>query len=137
MTLRELIKEYRTEHGLSQRQFAVACGLSNGYISMLENNLNPKTGLPVIPSLEALKKISDGMGTSLSELFQASEDIPVDLLTTYYVDGVEISPKLKTLSDALEQLNEEGQDKLVDYADDLVSSGKYIKSDTFGVGKEA
>lgn len=137
MTLRELIKEYRTEHGLSQRQFAAACSMSNGYISMLENNLNPRTGLPVIPSLDALKKISDGMGISLSELFQASEDIPVDLLTTYYVDGVEISPQLKALSDALEQLNEEGQDKLVDYADDLVSSGKYIKSDTSGVGKEA
>lgn len=137
MTLRELIKVYRTERGLSQRQFAAACRLSNGYISMLENNLNPKTGLPVIPSLEALKKISDGMGISLSELFQASEDIPVDLLTTYYVDGVEVSSQLKALSDALDQLNEEGQDKLVDYADDLVASGKYIKSDPAGLGKEA
>ncbi len=32
-----------------------------------------------------------------------------------------------------DQLNEEGQEKLVSYADDLVSSGKYIKTHTFGL----
>ena len=31
------------------------------------------------------------------------------------------------------QLNEEGQEKLLSYADDLVSSGKYIKSDPLGL----
>lgn len=56
MTLRELVMDFRKEHGISQRQFANMCGLSNGYISMLERNSNPKTGLPVTPSLTALKK---------------------------------------------------------------------------------
>jgi transcriptional regulator with XRE-family HTH domain len=41
MTLKDLIIEYRNDHGLSQRQFATACGLSNGYISMLEKEMNP------------------------------------------------------------------------------------------------
>lgn len=36
MTLGEFIRKYRSEHDLSQRQFALKCGLSNGYISMLE-----------------------------------------------------------------------------------------------------
>ena len=49
MTLSDLVQEYRREHGLSQRQFASICGLSNGYISMLERNVNPKTGQPVTP----------------------------------------------------------------------------------------
>ena len=80
MTLRDLVKEYRASHGLSQRQFAAACGLSNGYVSMLEKNLNPKTGLPVTPSLPALKKIATGMGLSLTDLFTQADDIPVDLL---------------------------------------------------------
>ncbi len=62
MTLSDFVKEYRKEHDLSQRQFAAICGLSNGYISMLERNLNPKTGLPLTPSLPALKKISTAMG---------------------------------------------------------------------------
>lgn len=41
MTLRDLISAYRKDHGLSQRQFANQCGLSNGYISMLEKGINP------------------------------------------------------------------------------------------------
>lgn len=35
------------------------------------------------------------------------------------------------------QLNPEGQEKVTDYADDLVNSGKYKKSDTNGLAKEA
>ena len=81
MTLSDLVQEYRREHGLSQRQFASICGLSNGYISMLERNVNPKTGQPVTPSLPALKKIADEMSITLTDLFTRTDDIPVDLLT--------------------------------------------------------
>lgn len=34
-------------------------------------------------------------------------------------------------------LNTEGQEKLIDYADDLVSSGKYIKTDPLGLVQDA
>ena len=81
MTLSDLVQEYRREHGLSQRQFASICGLSNGYISMLERNVNPKTGQPVTPSLPALKKTADGMSITLTDLFTRTDDVPVDLLT--------------------------------------------------------
>ena len=77
MTLSDFVKEYRKEHDLSQRQFAAICGLSNGYISMLERNLNPKTGLPLTPSLPALKKISTAMGMSLGDLLTAVDDMPL------------------------------------------------------------
>lgn len=40
----------------------------------------------------------------------------------------EIISMLKTIADSLEQLNSEGQEKLLDYAADLVASGRYIKS---------
>lgn len=80
MTLGELIQEYRKEHGMSQRQFAIACQLSNGYISMLERGENPKTKTPVTPTLPALQKIAQGLGISLTELFVQVDDMPVDLL---------------------------------------------------------
>lgn len=80
MTLRELVMEFRRENSISQRQFASMCGLSNGYISMLERNLNPKTNLPLTPSLPALKKIAQGMGMTLNDLFLKADDMPVDLL---------------------------------------------------------
>lgn len=79
MTLDELIVQYRAEHGLSQRQFAVECGLSNGYISMLERGKNPKTRLPITPTLPALQKLASGMHMSLTELFSMIEDMPIDL----------------------------------------------------------
>lgn len=79
MTLSELVIQYRAEHDLSQRQFAIQCGVSNGYIAMLEKNQNPKTGQPMVPTIPSLMKIASGMGMTLSELFANVEDMPVDL----------------------------------------------------------
>ena len=79
MLLGDLIRDYRDSHGLSQRQFASQCNLSNGYISILEKGLNPSTGKPVTPTLPQLKKLADGMGMTLSELFEKADDMPVDL----------------------------------------------------------
>ena len=81
MTLKDLIIEYRNDHGLSQRQFATACGLSNGYISMLEKEgLNPNTKLPVTPSLPKLKQLASGMGMTLTDLLVKVDDMPVELI---------------------------------------------------------
>jgi len=79
MTLSELIINYRTEHGLSQRQFGIKCGVSNGYISMLERNVNPSTGDPAMPSLTMLQKIARGMDTTVDDLFDKIDDMPVTL----------------------------------------------------------
>lgn len=81
MNLGDLIREYRDSHGLSQRQFANQCGLSNGYISILEKGINPSTGKPVTPTIPQLKKISEGLGMTLSELFEKADDMPVDIST--------------------------------------------------------
>lgn len=80
MTLKEIIVAYRLEHHLSQRQFALRCGLSNGYISMIEKESNPKTGQPITPTLQKLKQLADGLDMSLSDLFQVADDMPVDLM---------------------------------------------------------
>ena len=79
MTISKLVRDYRDEHGISQRQFAELCGLSNGYVSMIENNVNPKTGAPPKLSLSALRKVAKGLGMTLTELFAAADDIPVGL----------------------------------------------------------
>lgn len=79
MTLSELICNYRTEHDLSQRQFALKCDLSNGYISMLEKGANPNTGKPMIPTIPKLTKLATGLDMSLTELFDAVDDMPIDL----------------------------------------------------------
>ena len=42
-------------------------------------------------------------------------------------DAPALSPQLQALADALDRLNEEGQEKLLDYAADLVAGGRYKK----------
>lgn len=46
-----------------------------------------------------------------------------------------LSPQLQALADALDQLNDEGQEKLLDYAADLVAGGRYIKTCASGLGQ--
>ena len=81
MRLGDFIKKYREQHDLSQRQFALSCGLSNGYISMLERGVNPNTDKPVTTNLQQLKKLADGMGTTMMELLESVDDMPIDIAT--------------------------------------------------------
>lgn len=82
MKLGDLIKEYRLSHDLSQRQFALQCGLSNGYISILEKGVNPKTDKPVTPTIPQLRKLADGMGITITEMMEQVDDMPIDLANT-------------------------------------------------------
>lgn len=79
MKIGEFIELYRAKNGLSQRQFANICGLSNGYVSMLESGKNPRTNEQIVPTLSTLKKISNVMGMSLQELMELVDDMPVDM----------------------------------------------------------
>ena len=79
MTLGDYIRAYRKKEKMSQREFAVKCNLSNGYISMLERGLNPKTKEPITPSLMQLKKLADGMGVTVNDILTAVDDMPVDI----------------------------------------------------------
>ena len=79
MELKEYLVLYRRAHDLSQRRFAEQCGLSNGYISMLERGFNPKTGQPITPTLPKLKMIANGMGLELTDLLSQVDDMLIDL----------------------------------------------------------
>lgn len=83
MKLSAIIRDYRHRMHLSQRKFSEKCGLSNTYISFLENEMNPKTGRPIIPTLEQYGKLAAGMDMTVHQLFeQLDEDAPVDLSFT-------------------------------------------------------
>ena len=68
MTLGEIIKNYRAEHDMSMDDFVKASGLSKAYISMLENNRNPKTNRPIIPSIDTYNKAAKGMRMNVTDL---------------------------------------------------------------------
>lgn len=80
MTLGEIIRVYRKEHGLSQRQFANLCGdVSNGYISMIEHGKNPVNGKPIILSVEKVAMFARAMGMSINQLVEMADDMPIDI----------------------------------------------------------
>ena len=112
MKLSEYIKNFRTKHRLSVRDFAALCGLSRSYISVLENDTIPEsTGKTVIPSLAVLKKLANGMNVDLDVLtsmigyaenddFIEVDDSELDDAADYFVSrGMDInSPPLSKLS---------------------------------------
>lgn len=84
MKLGDIINQYRKEHRYSMDTFGNLCGLSKGYISMLESNKNPKTGLPITPTLDTFNKIANAMGLSLDQLVSlCDEDQPISLATSF------------------------------------------------------
>lgn len=68
MKLEELLRAFREENNLTMQEFADRCGLSKGYVSMLEKGKHPQSQRRLVPSLETLKKISVGMNLTMDEL---------------------------------------------------------------------
>jgi len=79
MTLGDCIREYREEHDMSQRQFADKSGISNAYISMLEKNINPKTGEPPAASYDVYAKVAAMLRISVHELMEKADESEVFL----------------------------------------------------------
>lgn len=78
MKLGEYVKNYRAQERMSVRSFAAISGLSAGYISMLENNRNPKTGEPITPSIDTYKAVAKATGISVGDLVASvSDDIDI------------------------------------------------------------
>ncbi|HFI0214050.1 TPA: helix-turn-helix domain-containing protein [Streptococcus suis] len=63
----QIIRDLRTKEGLSQEKFALKIGMDRTYYASVENgNRNI--------SLINIKKISDGFGISISELFRGLDE---------------------------------------------------------------
>src|ERR1700747_962032 len=56
------LRSVRTSFGLSQRELARRAGVTNGLISLIEQNR-------VSPSVSSLKRVLDGVPMSLAEFF--------------------------------------------------------------------
>lgn len=69
LTLGDIIKKYRNEHGLSMDSFSEKSGISKAYISLLEKNKHPKTGKAIAPSVQCIKQAASGMDMDFNDLF--------------------------------------------------------------------
>ena len=151
MTLGEIIKKYRNEHNVSMEYVANLCGITKGYVAMLERNVNSKTGRPVKPSIETIIKICNGLHFDFNEVFALLDDDyeislsssekpfsekksePADELTT--LSG--FSNEERLILAFFDELNDEGKALMLDYAELLYSSDKYKKRACSDVEKKA
>ena len=121
MSIGSRIKERREELGITQIELATLLGVSKGAIGNYETDANS-------PKASIMYKIFDILQCDANYLYQDE----IGQRKTI------VPPKndRKILS-LLHQLNDEGQEKLIDYADDLVQSGKYIKDYPTEMANEA
>ena len=115
MKLSNILKEYRNRFQISQREFARRCGLSNSYISFIENEYNPRTGKPIVPTLEQYQKIAFAMDLTVQQLFeQLDEDSPVDLHYTPPDESPRAEdPQIRIVSGMMENMSEEQKRQIV------------------------
>ena len=75
MSIGDLLKQYREKMGLSQREFANKCGISNVSISQYEKNgINPKTGKPFKIEFVTYLKLAQAMDMDIDEMFEILGD---------------------------------------------------------------
>lgn len=117
MSLGSNIKELRTASNLTQAGLAQTINrrydvkINKAMLSKWENNRE-------VPHLLYVKYLALFFGVTLDYLL----DLP--------------SSSKAPISALMEQLNDEGQEKVVGYASDLIASGKYHKHDPSELGQK-
>ena len=106
MKLSDLILDYRARMNISQRELSRRCGLSNSYISFLEKEKNPRTGKPIIPTLDQYRKLATAMGMTVHRLFELlDDDAPVDISSSSSAGGDHIhTPEARSLARGIDKM---------------------------------
>ena len=113
MEFKDMLKYYRQNMGLSQRELAARLKLSPSTISMYEVGNRE-------PDFETEEKIADFFNVDLNTLRgKDTESAPAP--------APSLSPDQKDLLDKYDSLNDEGKAKVLDYTSDLVAGGRYEK----------
>lgn len=113
MKLSAIIMDYRNRMQISQREFARRCDLSNSYISFLEKEANPKTGKPMVPTIEQYKKLADGMNITLQKLFEMlDDDSPVNLSVPILPEpDTPLTPEARIISGGIDRMPKERREQ--------------------------
>ena len=111
MSFGSRLKERREELHLKQSELGKLLGVTGSAIGNYENGVSS-------PKADILYKVFDVLQCDANYLFQ--DEMSQDEKTASSIKG-------ETLIKLFGQLNEEGQEQLLDYADTLVASGKFAK----------
>lgn len=124
MSFASRLRQAREQAGLTQLELAEKLGVTKSAIGNYENGVSS-------PKWDVLVRIFDVLHVEPNFLYQDSFSPPVS-------DSVHLTSAQSTLLSSFDNLNEEGQGKVIGYAEDLNRTGYYKKDSAPGVGaKEA
>lgn len=116
MTLGDVIREFRDLNDLSMEKFGEMAGLSKSYISMLENNKDPR-GNPIKPSVETIDKVATAIGVDLDTLMgKIDQDVVVNKKKASFTEfdsSEEDSTKWKFIRYCYEHASQEERNKVL------------------------
>ena len=116
------LKELRRLKGINQDEVASAIGLSRAAYTNLENGKRETNFTTLV---------------TLAGFFGVTVDYLLGRPSAPPVQREEVPPLLASLIASFKELNAEGQERLVEQADDMVQSGKYKKTASPKMGKAA
>ena len=133
MTLGEWIKNYRYTHSLSMQDMADMCGFSKAYIGQLEKGVNPSTGKPISPTIQAFDKIAHAVGLDLDAFLKELDDTQLVTLlpdkkkehTSYHAKGFRI-PVLGRVAAGIPIEAIEDIDEWEEIPDAMAKNGEYF-----------
>ncbi len=123
MSFSSRLRQAREQANLTQQDFAKKLGVTKNAISNYENGVSS-------PKWDVLVKIFDVLQVEPNFLYQ-------DDFTASSIDTA-LTPTQTSLLSIFDELNDEGQGKVIEYAEDLWRTGYYKKCGSHELGsKEA
>lgn len=123
MSFSSRLRQAREQANLTQQDFAKKLGVTKNAISNYENGVSS-------PKWDVLVKIFDVLQVEPNFLYQ-------DDFTASSIDTA-LTPTQTSLLSIFDELNDEGQGKVIEYAEDLWRTGCYKKRGSHELGsKEA
>lgn len=141
MTLGDVIKSYRDENKVSMEYVANLCGITKGYVAMLEKNVNPKTGRPVKPTIETIVKVCNGLHLDFNSVFDSlDDDYEINISTSQPSSSapeLELTEQEEKLIATFRSLNDSQKVRLLAYLDGLLDAGEAAKGEGNSLAEDA
>ena len=121
MTFGERVKELRLKKGLSQRELGERVGgITQQTIAQYEKSEN-------YPKLETIRRIAKALDVPFDNLVPFDDGLRLWIKEKKQSTQNNISGKRKALDKKIDQLNDDGIQKMSDYADDIIKIPEYRK----------
>lgn len=120
MTTGERIRQLRIEHQMTQEELGAKVGVQKAAIYKYEN------GLIVNLKRSTIEKLALVLDTTPTYLMGMEDDKP---------EQTTLTSSQASLLAVFNELNEEGQSKVIGYAEDLCRTGYYKKDSASGMDK--